>query len=229
MVKTLYSRQLSIILSSALTGAKTVILMSHLGRPDGKVVAKYSLAPVAKELEAQLSKPVTFVSECVGPDAEKAVNEAAPGSIILLENLRFHIEEEGSAKDKDGKKTKADPAKVEEFRAGLTKLGDVYVNDAFGTAHRAHSSMVGVKLPQRAAGFLMKKELEYFAKALESPERPFLAILGGAKVSDKIQLIENMLDKVCMHNDRMCAVLDAIAGQLPYHLRRHGLHLQEGP
>ncbi|MCL6358415.1 phosphoglycerate kinase, partial [Pectobacterium parmentieri] len=101
-----------------------------------------------------------------------------------------------SVKNKDGTKTKADPAAVTAFREGLTKLGDVYVNDAFGTAHRAHSSMVGVKLPQRAAGFLMKKELEYFAKALEHPERPFLAILGGAKVSDKIQLIENMLDKV---------------------------------
>ena len=114
----------------------------------------------------------------------------------MLENLRFHIEEEGSAKNADGTKTKADKAAVEEFRKQLTKLGDVYVNDAFGTAHRAHSSMVGVELPQRASGFLMKKELEYFAKALESPERPFLAILGGAKVSDKIQLIENMLDKV---------------------------------
>lgn len=170
--------------------------MSHLGRPDGKVVAKYSLEPVSKELEKQISKPVIFVHESVGPEVEKAVAEAPDGSLILLENLRFHIEEEGSSKDKDGKKTKADPAKVEAFRVGLTKLGDVYVNDAFGTAHRAHSSMVGVKLQQRAAGFLMKKELDYFAKALEHPERPFLAILGGAKVSDKIQLIENMLDKV---------------------------------
>ncbi|EPT01808.1 hypothetical protein FOMPIDRAFT_1029596 [Fomitopsis schrenkii] len=177
-------------------GASKVILMSHLGRPDGKVVAKYSLEPVSKELEKQISKPVIFVHESVGPEVEKAVAEAPDGSLILLENLRFHIEEEGSSKDKDGKKTKADPAKVEAFRVGLTKLGDVYVNDAFGTAHRAHSSMVGVKLQQRAAGFLMKKELDYFAKALEHPERPFLAILGGAKVSDKIQLIENMLDKV---------------------------------
>jgi phosphoglycerate kinase len=125
------------------------------------------------------------------------VSSAPEGSVLLLENLRFHIEEEGSVKNKDGSKTKADAAKVDEFRAGLTRLGDVYVNDAFGTAHRAHSSMVGVKLPQRAAGFLVKKELEFFAKALENPERPFLAILGGAKVSDKIQLIENMLDKVC--------------------------------
>lgn len=177
-------------------GTKTVVLMSHLGRPDGKVVDKYSLKPVAGELEKQLGKPVTFLPDCVGPDVEKAVNAAEPGSVILLENLRFHIEEEGSVKNKDGTKTKADAAKVAEFREGLTRLGDVYVNDAFGTAHRAHSSMVGVKLPQRAAGFLVKKELDYFAKALEKPDRPFLAILGGAKVSDKIQLIDNMLDKV---------------------------------
>ncbi|CAE6433397.1 unnamed protein product [Rhizoctonia solani] len=174
-----------------------VILMSHLGRPDGKVVEKYSLRVVASELSKQLGgKPVKFLTDCVGPETEEDVNSAAPGSVILLENLRFHIEEEGSVKDKDGKKIKADPAAVTKFREGLTALGDVYINDAFGTAHRAHSSMVGVKLPQRAAGFLMKKELEFFAKALESPERPFLAILGGAKVSDKIQLIENMLDKV---------------------------------
>ncbi|KAF8964076.1 phosphoglycerate kinase [Flammula alnicola] len=177
-------------------GAQSVILMSHLGRPDGKVIEKYSLKPVAAEVERQLGKKVIFLNDSVGPEVESAVNSAPVGSIILLENLRFHIEEEGSVKNKDGTKTKADPAKVTQFREELTKLGDVYINDAFGTAHRAHSSMVGVKLPQRAAGFLMKKELEYFAKALENPERPFLAILGGAKVSDKIQLIDNMLDKV---------------------------------
>jgi phosphoglycerate kinase len=169
--------------------------MSHLGRPDGKVVDKYSLKPVSEELSRQLDKPVIFLQDCVGEEVENAVNNAEPGSVILLENLRFHIEEEGSVKDKEGKKTKADPAAVDKFRQGLTALGDVYINDAFGTAHRAHSSMVGVKHPQRAAGFLMKKELDYFAKALESPDRPFLAILGGAKVSDKIQLIENLLDK----------------------------------
>ncbi|KAN0124007.1 Phosphoglycerate kinase [Russula decolorans] len=178
-------------------GASAVILMSHLGRPDGKPNPKYSLEPVSHELSRLLdNKPVTFLRDCVGPDVESAVSSAEKGSIILLENLRFHIEEEGSVKDKDGKKTKADPAKVTEFREQLTRLGDIYVNDAFGTAHRAHSSMVGVKLPQRAAGFLVKKELEFFAKALENPDKPFLAILGGAKVSDKIQLIDNMLDKV---------------------------------
>lgn len=177
--------------------------MSHLGRPDGKAVKEYSLEPVSVELSKQLDRPVTFLHECVGPEVESAVNSAPSGTVILLENLRFHIEEEGSVKDKDGNKIKADPAAVTEFREGLTALGDVYVNDAFGTAHRAHSSMVGVKLPQRAAGFLVKKELEFFAKALESPERPFLAILGGAKVTDKIQLIENMLDKV-RHLGRNC-------------------------
>jgi len=112
-----------------------------------------------------------------------------------LENLRFHLEEEGSGVDEHGKKVKATEENVKKFRESLTKLGDVFVNDAFGTAHRAHSSMVGVNLT-RASGFLMKKELDYFAKALEKPERPFLAILGGAKVSDKIKLIEHMLDKV---------------------------------
>ncbi|KAL2203852.1 phosphoglycerate kinase [Sarocladium strictum] len=178
-------------------GAKTVILMSHLGRPNGAVNQKYSLKPVVAELEKQLGgKKVTFAPDCVGPEVEEIVNKAGDGAVVLLENLRFHIEEEGSAKDSDGNKTKADKADVEKFRKGLTALGDVYVNDAFGTAHRAHSSMVGVDLPQKAAGFLMKKELDYFAKALENPQRPFLAILGGAKVSDKIQLIDNLLDKV---------------------------------
>ena len=173
-----------------------MILMSHLGRPDGKVIEKYSLKPVAEEIKKLLDKDVIFLNDCVGPEVETAVNGAPKGSVILLENLRFHIEEEGSVKDKDGNKIKADLAAVTKFREGLTALGDVYVNDAFGTAHRAHSSMVGVRLPQRAAGFLVKKELEYFAKALENPERPFLAILGGAKVTDKIQLIDNLLDKV---------------------------------
>ncbi|KAL4066808.1 phosphoglycerate kinase [Scleroderma citrinum] len=177
-------------------GAASVVLMSHLGRPDGKVVEKYSLRPIAEELQRLLATPVTFLTDCVGPEIEIAVRSAPKGSVILLENLRFHIEEEGSVKNKDGSKVKADQTKVAQFRAGLIRLGDVYVNDAFGTAHRAHSSMVGVQLPHRASGFLVKKELEYFAKVLENPERPFLAILGGAKVSDKIQLIENMLDKV---------------------------------
>ncbi|GAM17375.1 hypothetical protein SAMD00019534_005500 [Acytostelium subglobosum LB1] len=177
-------------------GARSVVLMSHLGRPDGLVKKEYTLAPVVPVLEAHLGKKVTFLDDCVGEAVEKACAAPADGSVILLENLRFHIEEEGSGVDAAGAKAKADPAKVATFRASLSKLGDVYVNDAFGTAHRAHSSMVGVKLETRAAGMLMKKELEYFAKALESPTHPFLAILGGAKVSDKIKLILNMLDKV---------------------------------
>jgi len=177
-------------------GAKAVILMSHLGRPDGKKNPKYSLKPVVPELEKLLGKTVIFTDDCVGPEVEETVNKASGGQVILLENLRFHAEEEGSSKDADGKKVKADKADIEKFRKGLTVLGDIYINDAFGTAHRAHSSMVGVNLPQKASGFLMKKELDYFAQALENPKRPFLAILGGAKVSDKIQLIDNLLDKV---------------------------------
>ncbi|KAK0335696.1 phosphoglycerate kinase [Friedmanniomyces endolithicus] len=177
-------------------GAKAVILMSHLGRPDGKPNPKYSLKPVKAELEKLLGKDVTFTDDCVGEKVEKVVNGTDNGGVVLLENLRFHIEEEGSSKDKEGNKVKADKSDVEKFRKQLTALGDVFVNDAFGTAHRAHSSMVGVELPQKASGFLMKKELDYFAKALEEPKRPFLAILGGAKVSDKIQLIDNLLDKV---------------------------------
>ncbi len=174
---------------------KAVILASHLGRPNGERVPKLSLKPVAAELEKLLNKKVLFLNDCVGPEVEKAVNGAPDGSLVLLENLRFHIEETGSKKTADGK-VKATAEQVEKFRDQLTALADVYVNDAFGTAHRAHSSMVGIKLPQRAAGFLMRKELTYFAKALENPDRPFLAILGGAKVSDKIQLIDNLLDKV---------------------------------
>ena len=195
-------------------GAKAVILMSHLGRPDGKKAEKFSLKPVVPELEKLLGKKVIFNDDCVGLEVEETVNKASDGQVILLENLRFHAEEEGSSKDAEGKKVKADKEKVQEFRRGLTALGDVYISkesswlnspcakltfltdDAFGTAHRAHSSMVGCELPQKASGFLMKKELDYFAQALENPQRPFLAILGGAKVSDKIQLIDNLLTKV---------------------------------
>ena len=173
----------------------SVVLMSHLGRPNGEEVEKYTLKPVAAELEKLLGKPVKFVSECSGPVAEEACANLKPGDVVLLENLRFHIEEEGKAKKEDGSSVKADPAKVASFRASLSKLGDVYVNDAFGTAHRAHSSMVGVHLPHKAAGFLMEKELNAFAAVLEHPQRPLLAILGGAKIADKIPLITNLLEK----------------------------------
>ncbi|XP_063394007.1 phosphoglycerate kinase [Cydia fagiglandana] len=177
-------------------GSKSVVLMSHLGRPDGQANLKYTLKPVAEELKKLLNREITFLPDCVGPEVENVCADPAPGSVILLENLRFHIEEEGKGLDASGAKAKADPEKVKAFRASLRKLGDVYVNDAFGTAHRAHSSMMGEGFEQRASGFLLKKELQYFAKALDNPERPFLAILGGAKVADKIQLIENLLDKV---------------------------------
>ncbi|OQX69183.1 MAG: phosphoglycerate kinase [Sorangiineae bacterium NIC37A_2] len=171
----------------ALDQGASVVLMSHLGRPDGERKMEYSMRPVSEELAKLLGRPVTQLDDCVGPEVEAACANLAPGSVVLLENLRFHKEEEGKGAEKSA---------IEAFRKSLTKLGDVYVNDAFGTAHRAHSSMVGVDLPQKAVGFLMQKELDYFAKALENPERPFLAIMGGAKVADKIQLIENLLDKV---------------------------------
>jgi phosphoglycerate kinase len=199
--------------------------MSHLGRPDGSPNAKYSLKPVATKLSELLSKDVTFLDDCVGEDVKKAVEAGKDGQVFLLENLRFHVEEEGKGKKGD-EKIKGESAQLlclcyvayisrpricQEVQGGLDFPRNglhqrcvclvqlscrVSLNSSFGTAHRAHSSMVGVQLPQRAAGFLMKKELEYFAKVLENPERPFLAILGGAKVADKIQLIENMLDKV---------------------------------
>lgn len=177
-------------------GAKSLVLLSHLGRPDGKVVEKYSLKPVAARLGELLKKPVTFLNDCVGPDVEKACANPKQGEIILCENVRFHIEEEGSVKDESGKKIVADKAKVDEFRKSLSKLGDVYINDAFGTAHRAHSSMVGVNLPIKAAGNLVKKELDAFVPILENPKRPLLSILGGSKVTDKIKLINNLLEKV---------------------------------
>jgi phosphoglycerate kinase len=179
----------------ALEQGASVILMSHLGRPDGVIVRKYSLKPVAAELSKLLGRPVTFLADCVGPEVEAACASPAPGSVILLENLRFHIEEEGKVKMEDGTSRKADPAAVEAFRAGLSRLGDVYVNDAFGTAHRAHSSMVGVGLTEKAAGFLMEAELKAFAAVIANPRRPLLAILGGAKIADKIPLIRNLIDK----------------------------------
>ena len=178
----------------ALEQGASVVLMSHLGRPDGKRVEKFSLKPVADKLAELLGKPVQFLSDCVGPEVEAACAALKSGEVVLLENLRFHIEEEGKVKNEDGTSTKADPEKVAAFRASLTKLGDVFVSDAFGTAHRAHSSVVGVALPDKVAGFLMQKELDAFAAVLDHPKRPLLAILGGAKVADKIPLISNLLD-----------------------------------
>jgi len=182
----------------ALENGASVVLMSHLGRPDGQRKESLSLKPIAEELEKLLDRSVQFLNDCVGEEVEKACAKGTlkAGDIVLLENLRFHIEEEGKGTDSEGNKKKASESDVKAFRESLSRLGDFYVNDAFGTAHRAHSSMVGVNHEKRAAGRLMKKELDYFARALESPEKPFLAILGGAKVSDKIQIIENLLDRV---------------------------------
>merc|ERR1712223_1550444 len=176
--------------------AKSVVLCSHLGRPDGKRNEKFTLKPVAEELKKLLGREILFLNDCVGKEVETTCADPSSGTVILLENLRFHIEEEGKGVDESGNKIKAESASVKTFRDSLAKLGDVYVNDAFGTAHRAHSSMLGEGYDQRASGFLLKKELNYFSKALDNPEHPFLAILGGAKVADKIQLIENLLDKV---------------------------------
>jgi phosphoglycerate kinase len=174
----------------------SLVLMSHLGRPDGKRVEKHSLKPVAAKLSELLGKPVAFLDDCVGPDVEKACAALEPGEVVLLENLRFHIEEEGKVKLEDGTSVKAEPEAVKAFRASLTKLGDIYVNDAFGTAHRAHSSIAGIDLKQRAAGYLMKKELDFLGDAVNDPRRPFVAIIGGAKISGKIDVIEALLPKV---------------------------------
>ncbi len=162
----------------------TVILASHLGRPKGKPNPEYSLKPVATHLSSLLGRQVVFASDCIGEPAKRAVAEAEAGShVVLLENLRFHAEEE-----------KNDPV----FAGELAELADVYVDDAFGSAHRAHASVEGMvkRLPKAAAGLLMEKELQYLGHAIENPDRPFVAILGGAKVSDKIEVIENLLGKV---------------------------------
>jgi len=177
-------------------GAKSVVLCSHLGRPNGQRSERFSMKPVAKVLEEKLGRPVLLLDDVVGPEVEKACANPPPGSVILLENARFYIEEEGKAKGPDGTKVKADPAKVETFRKSLSKLADIYCNDAFGTAHRAHSSMVGEGFSTKVCGFLLAKELNYFAKVVEAPAKPVCGILGGAKVADKIQLIMNLLDKV---------------------------------
>jgi phosphoglycerate kinase len=162
-------------------GAK-VILMSHLGRPKGKVKEDLRLTPVAERLADLLGRPVAMAVDCVGEEVETAVDRLRPGDVLLLENLRFHPGEEAN-----------DPR----FVSQLASLGEVYVNDAFGTAHRAHASTEGVAhhLPA-VAGFLMEKELNFLSKALERPEHPFVAILGGAKISDKIGVVDNLLGKV---------------------------------
>ena len=159
-----------------------VILASHLGRPKGQRVDKYSLHPVAEHLAQLLGQPVGFADDCVGPEAEGKVQHLKDGEIALLENLRFHPEEEKNDED---------------FARQLAALCDVYVNDAFGAAHRAHASTVGITkhVDQAAAGLLMQKELEYLGRVISNPEHPFIAILGGAKVSDKIPVINALIDR----------------------------------
>jgi phosphoglycerate kinase len=179
----------------ALDQGASVVLASHLGRPNGERIAKFTLKPVAEKLQELLGHPVIFLKDCVGSEVEASCAALKPGEVILLENVRFHIEEEGKAKDAEGNTVKADPAKITAFRASLTKLADVYVNDAFGTSHRAHSSVTGVDLPNKVCGFLVEKELAAFAAVLENPKRPLLAILGGAKIADKIPLIRNLVEK----------------------------------
>jgi len=175
---------------------KSVVLASHLGRPDGKMNDKFSMAPVAKVVSERLGMPVEFVKGW-GPEMEKKCKDPeGVGNVFLLDNLRFNIEEEGKGKDSEGNKVKAEGDSVTDFRKRIRSIADVYVNDAFGTAHRAHSSMVGEGFDVKATGKLMAAELDAFAKVLDNPQKPVLAILGGAKVTDKIQLIFNMLDKV---------------------------------
>eukprot|EP00347_Sterkiella_histriomuscorum_P023842 403333199 len=176
-------------------GAESVVLMSHLGRPDGQRNEKFSMKPVVPALEDLLKRKVQFLDDCVGSQVESECKSATKGKVILLENLRFHMAEEGKGVV-NGEKVKASKDEIAAFRKSLTNLAELYVNDAFGTAHRAHSSMVGVNVETRAAGFLMKKELQYFSKILETPERPLTVVMGGAKVADKIQLIMKLLELV---------------------------------
>jgi len=177
-------------------GAISVVLMSHLGRPKGKKDNSLSLKEIARELSRLLDQDVTFVTKTVGSLVNKTFQNLSSGNILVLENLRFHSEEEGKGEDDTGKSIKPTDNSIKDFRVKLSGLGDIFINDAFGTSHRAHSSMVGICASIRASGFLMKKELTYLGKALENPKRPLTAIIGGAKIKDKIQLIMNMLDKV---------------------------------
>ncbi len=166
-----------------LKGGASLILASHLGRPKGKPDPKYSLRPVAERIEARLGRPVPLLPDCVGPEVEERVRALQPGEVVLLENLRFHAEEEAND---DG------------FARSLAGLAQVYVNDAFAAAHRAHASTEGIArhLKPAAAGLLMARELDALGRIFERPERPLWAVLGGAKVSDKLSLVEHLLDRV---------------------------------
>ena len=170
-------------IAHALREGASVVLASHLGRPRGKVDPTYSLQPVVVRLQSLLDRPVRLATDCVGADTEALVQTLVQGDVLLLENLRFNAEEEANA-----------PA----FAQALARLGEVYVNDAFGAAHRAHASTAGIAayLQPAVAGLLMEQEITYLSKVTEAPEQPLVAVLGGAKVSDKIPLIMNLLDKV---------------------------------
>lgn len=161
----------------------SLILMSHLGRPKGQVVPELSLEPVAKHLEKMINKPVKFVNKCIGQDVKDAVSELKPGEILVLENLRFHKEETDNGED---------------FAKELASLADLYVNDAFGTAHRAHASTAGITnfIEKAASGYLLEKEIKFLGNSLKEPKKPFVAIIGGAKISGKIDVIDSLLPKV---------------------------------
>lgn len=166
-------------------GGKLVIC-SHMGRPGGKPVAEFSLAPIARHLQTILGRPVRLAPDCIGPAVAEMVGAMAPGEVVLLENLRFH---------------KAETANDPDFSAQLASLADVYINDAFAVSHRAHASVVGVaeRVAEKAAGFLLQAEIDYYHKAMDEPVRPLVALVGGAKVSSKLAALEHMLSKV----DRM--------------------------
>lgn len=183
----------------------SLILVSHLGRPDGEVKPEFSLKPVAGRLSELLDQQVRFVGDCTGAEVRSAAETLRPGDVLLLENLRFYPEEEGKAKlsgdvsAEEKQRATADmKARQQQFARDLAGLGDVFCNDAFGTAHRAHAStaIVNRYFEQSAAGFLMEKELEYLGRAIEAPERPFVAIIGGAKISGKIDVLANLTQKV---------------------------------
>lgn len=201
--------------------AKSVVIMTHLGTPKGIKNMKYSLAPVAEELNKLLrqvqedpqglgkysqifkqfvglpKKPsVKFLPDCLGTEIEEVLRNPTPGSVFLLENLKFHVEENDYWFDTSGNKVEATAEAKKTFRQALCKLGDIYINDAFSLTHTNYSSVLGEGFDKRAAGFIIKKEMEHFRKALNKPKKPFLAILGGLKLADKVNLIDNLLDKV---------------------------------
>jgi phosphoglycerate kinase len=175
-------------------GAEKIVLLSHLGQPNGQKTEKDSLLPVAEVLRSELGRPVTFLDNCYGDAVRSAIDSLPKSSVVLLENVRFHPEEEGSYKNTKGEKVKVDRSALFDFRHQLSLLGEIFVNDAFGAAHRAHSSVVGIDLAVRAAGLLMGKEMNFLSMILETPAKPLTFVMGGAKLKDKILMIENILN-----------------------------------